>query len=79
LVPTKNLCVISLLSLPDAENREQTLDFIEKYVKKTHPEINLLYLHVFKHKNSMKEFYENSGFQIFYESFEGFNLIKAIE
>jgi hypothetical protein len=82
-VSEKSLCVISEMKIyensQDHDYGMQTLDFIEKYVNKTHPEINQLYLHVFKHKNSLKEFYEKYGFQVFYESFEGFNLIKSIK
>jgi ribosomal protein S18 acetylase RimI-like enzyme len=83
LIPEKNLCVISTIKIHDKyqnfqEYGTKILDFIEKYVKKIHPEINQLYLHVFRHKSPMKEFYESYGFQVFFESFEGFNLIKLI-
>lgn len=83
VIPEKSLCVISQMKIHEnyqnfQEYGTQALNFIEKYIQKTHPEINQLYLHVFKHNTPLKEFYETYGFQVFFESFEGFNLIKSI-
>ena len=82
IILERHLCVISELKLFDTHDEIskliQIFNFIEKYLKQTHPEIDNLYLHVFKHQISKQELYESCGFNLFYESFEGVNLIKNI-
>ena len=82
IVPDRGLSVLSQLHIHEKFRglgyKSDILHFWEDYVLKTHPEISMLYLHVFKHLPEAKKVYEEYGFTVFFESFEGDNLIKNI-
>jgi ribosomal protein S18 acetylase RimI-like enzyme len=81
IVPDKMLSVLSRIHIHEnhrgLEYETKILHFWEDYLSNTYPEITILYLHVFKHKS--KHLYEEFGFTLYYESFEGDNLIKKIK
>ena len=83
IVPDKALSVLSQLHVHDEFHglgyKTEILHFWEDYVAKTHPEINMLYLHVFKQYPETKKLCEEYGFSLFHESFEGDNLIKNLK
>jgi len=83
VIPDRNLCLLSYIKvLEDRRGKgygTEMLHYLEFYVAKNHPKIDKLYLHVFKHNPRAKKLYETQGFKIFYESFEGDNLIKEIK
>ena len=80
IVPDKMLSVLSQIHLHENHRalvyENKILHFWEDYISTAYPEIDILYLHVFKHKS--KKIYEEFGFSLFYESFEGDNLIKKL-
>ncbi len=82
IVPDKRLSVLSQMHIHEKFRglgyKSEILYFWEDYVKTTHPEIDYLYLHLFKHYPETKKLYEEFGFSTFFESFEGDNLIKYI-
>ncbi len=83
VIPDKRLCLLSQIRVFEQFHGlgygSEILHFWEKYVAETHPEIDQLYLHVFKHNPRAKKLYEKFGFTVFYDSFEGCNLIKPIK
>ena len=81
IIPEKSLTVLSRIHLHDEFRgfgyESKILQFWQDYITTTHPKIKILYLHMFKHES--KQIYEDFGFSVFYESFEGNNLIKEID
>ncbi len=82
VISDRNLSLLSHLKVFDKYRNmgygSEALEFWEKYVRETHPEVHRLYLHVFKHNYAAQNFCEKNGFLLFYESFEGNNLIKEL-
>ena len=56
----------------------EMIHYWEKHVIDTYPEVDGVYLHCFRHNTRAKKLYDQLGFKLLQESFDGWNMIKAI-
>jgi len=83
LKPQMKYCLLTQIKVYELYRRKgfgtEILHYWENHVKQTYPEIKGLYLHVFKHNPNAKRLYEENGFKILNESFEGWTMSKPFE
>ncbi|MBN2156866.1 MAG: GNAT family N-acetyltransferase [Candidatus Lokiarchaeota archaeon] len=83
IMPEKKLSLLSYILVYKQFQGQgfgtEMLTYWEHYVKRSYPELDGVYLHVFKHNPRAKQLYERIGFSLLHESFEGWNMIKKFQ